>query len=207
MLVQNPSASVERRAQEMPAGSALASTRDRIEACPVGELLIEDVRPELGRQLAVALSPAHHVDPLSAEGERDRDRVERNRPGSHRDQHGRTRSLGERGSHTAPGIGNVVREAGDHGRSDPVGNRDEHRVGVRDPDRVACEAAVVNPDRQAVGREARHRVAIAALPGPAAGALTAGDLERNADQIAGLDRLHLVAHVGHLSHAFVPEGK
>ena len=89
MLVQMPSASVDFRAQEMPGGICARVDRDRVEAGPVRELLVEHVRAELLGQLAVPRPAADDVHPLGTEGERDRDRVERDRAGAHRDQDGR----------------------------------------------------------------------------------------------------------------------
>ncbi len=53
---------------------------------------------------------------------------------------------------------------------------------------VAEEAAVVLADRDPVGRHAPDALAVAGVAAAAGRALAAGDLERDADEVAGLDR-------------------
>src|SRR5262249_33164089 len=88
----------------------------------------------------------------------------------------------------------------------PGGAGREPGGGVRQVAGVARKPAVrLRPDREPVHREPRHRLAVAGAPLAAGGTLTARDLEGDADQVAGLDRLHRVADLGHLCDALVAE--
>ena len=188
MLVQIPSGSVERSAQARPSWVAARVDRDRVGAEPLRELLVEQVRAE-----GSACSRSAALPPAS-------------RPARRR---ARARSRSRRGAidaaaaadqHRAPGRSGELRPDRPPARrgccpsrlaiaagSTPSGHRTQHRVGERHPDRVAEEAAVVgSPSAARTSPSARRARSCRCCPRRQRLALAAGDLERDADEVAGL---------------------
>ena len=89
------------------------------------------------------------------------------------------------------------------------GLADQHVIGERNADQVGQSAAIFDAaDRlQSVRRPERHRRAGIGVAAPAAVAGAATDLERNDDEIAGREILHLIADGGDAAGGLVPERK
>ena len=198
------------RARRGRAWSGAGVDGDRIGAEALRELVVDQVRHRAARRArARPRRPPAKSTRSAPSATRDRDGVEGDRcraPAA--DQHRRAgRSASSCGADRAPGIGDVVREAGDGLRRDPLGNPDQHRVRVRHPGGIGDEAAVVGTERQPVGREELDRLAVAGLAQAAAAhspqEIWNGTLTRSPGSTA-LDR---VADLDHLGDALVAEGE
>ncbi len=165
-LVQTPSEAVERIAEGETRRIGACVHRDRKWAQPrVRAPAIVSTPSSLAiRQTALVCV---HVDDLrGAESRGDPGGVEAQAPGPSPadDQHRGLGLRGEMGRHGAPGVDDVVADRRGGGGVHPVGERDEHLLGVGHPHQVGEEAAPGTPvRREAVGGLPRDRLAVGGL--------------------------------------------
>ena len=119
---------------------------------------------------------------------------------------GRIEVISNARAHRAPGVADVVRGARERRRRQPGGQRNEHLLRVRDAHAVGQEAAPpLHRRAEAVCRHEGDARAISAAAAPALRALSARDLEGDADELAGRQRADRIPELHHFRHALVAD--
>jgi hypothetical protein len=122
-------------------------------------------------------------------------------------KHFDARPLGEHGRNGAECIRGAVGKACGLRRHELVGVLDQHVIGERHAKRIRQRTTVVDAAHrlQAIGRAERYRLAGIGQATTACAAAAATDLDRNDDEIAGLDCCHLVADIGDDAGGFMAD--